>query len=1003
LFVWSFHFLYCERSGEGRQVDAERKERGMPRTALHALGIASLALLVVLGIIAYQQHAGVSESALLLRGRTLVQEAKAVKHQIHDRENVVKQRIKFLREELRRAKQKEHTVVQLAKQATESAPGPAATTAGSSQTSRTANAAQHAPRTTVAGHRDGAEAAFWKSLQAYWLLNPGANLPAFLAATRRWDGWFEKHNADKDAAVKAAVSVEHDKLPNDPKSSADTEVLARTQYLVAKYLFLEPRSNASLQDWRDRTKMWLGHVPRAVLPAKWKTATDRDALFSMNILRTVRGVGAAEQAQDKFRVHDHLVERSRRTYLQAMRAFFLERGDVNGGSESDRAMEEWIDAQHLWEAIEHQRYEEQEEEWRAGEEKKLRWEEKRLGELEHQHRDYLSTRQDATDAEREQQRQVGAQEAQVAEAKRSEEAWKHAQETHAQRQAREQASNARIAQEQREGVAGVDSTQHGFGVEDAAMGQLAGATKVREEQEQGEGEARAVFLRGFEQDMRRHRLRSTSEVLVRALWLQSLAEFADSERTLTAESGDSEVASSRSGEGDAGMEERTEGVGDLLHSERFGDMSPVERAWSEHRRLWQKLWAQETSMQAEQRAINVARGAVLACSDAAPAGAAGMSRRAGRERRRGRMVGQASSGAKRPRGRSRQGQTKEGRERRRGRMVGRAGAGGSASAKAASRLQSLYLMSDASPDEDMLEHSWREFTRRPPSRLPAFGMAQSDADLSRHAAAARRAVTRDCGSRADCAWMHSSDGLDGGAGGRGAGLVVSSGEHGEEALSRDDNGAAERAAVKEVLAKEVAFNQKEDGSIYPASANLKMEESELLWEVKAMIAQKQLVRQQVDKLIGGGERAHQVGQQVGKRQYLRQLVGKLIGWPSSSSSSLSTLRAGMSDTGSARAKSVLLKLQRALGPVAHAHTPSVRPHASAERSVAGKAQTRTLLRERRRLAREGWVVVDEFVAPWDPCSAGAAVAAEEAVRQHRSLCSDLSLVPCMLVMLVCVG
>ena len=59
LFGFTFSFK-CERSGEGRQVDAERKARGMPRTALHALGIASLALLVLLGIIAYQQHAGVT-------------------------------------------------------------------------------------------------------------------------------------------------------------------------------------------------------------------------------------------------------------------------------------------------------------------------------------------------------------------------------------------------------------------------------------------------------------------------------------------------------------------------------------------------------------------------------------------------------------------------------------------------------------------------------------------------------------------------------------------------------------------------------------------------------------------------------------------------------------------------------------------------------------------------------------------------------------------------------
>ena len=74
------------------------------------------------------------------------------------------------------------------------------------------------------------------------------------------------------------------------------------------------------------------------------------------------------------------------------------------------------------------------------------------------------------------------------------------------------------------------------------------------------------------------------------------------------------------------------------------------------------------------------------------------------------------------------------------------------------RLQSLYLESDASPNKDMLRHYWRGFTNRPPSRLPAFGMAQSVSDLERHVAAAKRAVVRDCGGKADCQWMHALDG-----------------------------------------------------------------------------------------------------------------------------------------------------------------------------------------------------------------------------------------------------
>jgi hypothetical protein len=34
-------------------------------------------------------------------------------------------------------------------------------------------------------------------------------------------------------------------------------------------------------------------------------------------------------------------------------------------------------------------------------------------------------------------------------------------------------------------------------------------------------------------------------------------------------------------------------------------------------------------------------------------------------------------------------------------------------------------------------------------------MAQTDSDLTRHIAAAQRAVTRDCGGMGDCEWMHA--------------------------------------------------------------------------------------------------------------------------------------------------------------------------------------------------------------------------------------------------------
>jgi hypothetical protein len=36
------------------------------------------------------------------------------------------------------------------------------------------------------------------------------------------------------------------------------------------------------------------------------------------------------------------------------------------------------------------------------------------------------------------------------------------------------------------------------------------------------------------------------------------------------------------------------------------------------------------------------------------------------------------------------------------------------------RFQSLYLLSDASPDTGMLQNYWKSFTERPPSRLPGM-------------------------------------------------------------------------------------------------------------------------------------------------------------------------------------------------------------------------------------------------------------------------------------------
>ena len=189
----------------------------------------------------------------------------------------------------------------------------------------------------------------------------------------------------------------------------------------------------------------------------------------------------------------------------------------------------------------------------------------------------------------------------------------------------------------------------------------------------------------------------------------------------------------------------------------------------------------------------------------------------------------------------------------RARYVARAGNHGEGHAqyKAVSkaRLQSLYLETDASPDKDMLRHYWSQFTRRPPSRLPAFGLAQSDSDLARHVAAAKRAIVRDCGGAADCEWMHAQDGgVEGGAGARAgvkrrsaAGDRVRGGRPARKAGEESAMARAEKEAVNRVLSEEVKMN----GQQQPAGKQMRSEESALLWEVKALMAQKQLVQQQV--------------------------------------------------------------------------------------------------------------------------------------------------------------
>jgi len=105
---------------------------------------------------------------------------------------------------------------------------------------------------------DGSTPAFWKSLEYFWLSNPGADMSSVLARNRKWDRYFEDEHSSKLAAAKA---VRHDKLFERSKS-VDKDVLARAQYLVAKYLFLENHSDASIQDWQEHIRQLASEVPQ---------------------------------------------------------------------------------------------------------------------------------------------------------------------------------------------------------------------------------------------------------------------------------------------------------------------------------------------------------------------------------------------------------------------------------------------------------------------------------------------------------------------------------------------------------------------------------------------------------------------------------------------------------------------------------------------------------------------------------------------------------------------
>lgn len=225
-------------------------------------------------------------------------------------------------------------------------------------------------------------------MQYYWLANPGSDVSAFLGANKRWDSWYLNEHSSKLAA--SAAIIKHDTLLSDRPASADKDVLARTQYLVAKYLFLSERKDATIGDWEARAEAFARDMPHSVRAFKWKTEGELDKRFSSSILH--------EKSDDKFRARDHQMERSRRMYLQSMKEFFLERGDVDGGSEGDRAEEEWAEVQRLWEALQQEHYEHQEQQWKAGQEKKLVWEEERLKTLEKQHKRHEEVQDDVVRA-----------------------------------------------------------------------------------------------------------------------------------------------------------------------------------------------------------------------------------------------------------------------------------------------------------------------------------------------------------------------------------------------------------------------------------------------------------------------------------------------------------------------------------------------------------------------------------------------------------------------------
>jgi hypothetical protein len=164
-----------------------------------------------------------------------------------------------------------------------------------------------------------------------------------------------------------------------------------------------------------------------------------------------------------------------------MSAFVLQRGNPeaesagpgtsnNGKKNNARAEEEWSEVQRLWEALQKERYEQQQEQWREAQAKKLVWEQQRERVLKKQEQQHVAEEEDAHNFAEEQAKQLGHQQAQTAATAATAAAAAAEHRAHVHTQEEEAAHNKKVSEEKPKQP---DMTPHGFGVRDAPMGQVA--------------------------------------------------------------------------------------------------------------------------------------------------------------------------------------------------------------------------------------------------------------------------------------------------------------------------------------------------------------------------------------------------------------------------------------------------------------------------------------------------------------------------------------------------